>query len=156
MNIVCLKTNKIALSFIMLFILTTTANADQKVKFESDAQLQEVFKVGEKWECKWKNSPPAKGSGTKTYTFENVSLNKITAKVTNNSYCPESIGVNEGKYKKGKIFGVLTQSEPCNKTTTGHYVVYKKKDGSTYMKGPYSFKWTDGNTYKGNATCHRI
>lgn len=140
-------------SFMALFLTINSVSADDKIKFNSDTQLQEVIKVGSEWECKWKNAPPAQGSGTKVYTFENVSLDKITAKIVN-SYCPNSASVFEARYKKGKIIGVLTQSEPCSKITKGYYKVYKKKDGNHYMKGPYSFKWTDGNTYKGNTTCH--
>ena len=150
-----LKSTKrvITLSICTSFLISSMVSADEKLKFETDTQLQEVIKVGSAWECEWKNSPPAKGSGTKVYTFENVSLDKITAKIVN-SYCPGSASVFEGKYKRGKILGTLTQSEPCNKTTKGHYKVYKKKDGNPYMKGPYSFKWTDGNTYKGNTVCN--
>ncbi|QMU61527.1 MAG: hypothetical protein GKR92_07380 [Gammaproteobacteria bacterium] len=153
MEFLIVKKIVIATSSVLLLFSAATASADKKVKFENDAQLQEVIKVGSKWECKWKHTPPATTSGTKTYTYETVSLNKITAKVVN-SYCPDSVGAIESNYKKGKLHGVLTQSEPCNDTTKGHYKVYEKKDGSFYMKGPYSFKWTDGNTYKGNATCH--
>lgn len=148
-----LRQNFFTSSLVALFFMMNTVSADEKVKFESDAQLQKVFKVGDKWECKWKNSAPATGSGTKTYTYEKVSLNKMTANVVN-SFCPDNVGVLYGQYKKGKIMGVLKQSRPCIDTTKGHYITYKKKDGCFYTKGPYSFNWIDGNTYKGNTVCH--
>ncbi len=142
--------------FTSLMTLSFTINsvsADEKMKFESDAQLHEVFKAGDMWECKYKNTPPATGHGTKLYTYQSVSLEKTVADVKH-SYCPEDTGTFEGKFKKGKLIGNLKHNSDTCADSKGHYVVYKKKDGNHYMKGPYSFKWTDGNTYKGNTTCH--
>lgn len=141
----------------LIISFAMTANplwADEKITFDSDEQLQEFFvKTGYKWECKYKDKPPAKGVGTKQYVFDKgITLSKITASITN-SFCPGGSGTLKGKYKKGKFTGVLKQStKPCV-DVKGQYVIHKKADSSYYMKGPYNYRWTDGNTYYGSSTC---
>ena len=142
-----------AITFVALFFIMSTVNADEKVKIENDEQLQAIVSPGDQWECKWIDGP-TKTEGTKVYTYEEVSMKKITG-TSKNSYCPDSTGTYKAKIKKGRAEGKLKQAKPCL-TSWGHYDYYKKADGNHYMKGPYSYRWTDGKVYGGEATCHPI
>ena len=130
-----------------------TAWADEEIQITSDEQVQELY-AGKKWKCNWEDGP-SDNVGTKEYTFDTeISMKNITGKVEN-SFCPGKVGTFKSKIKKGKIQGKLKQDKPCL-PTWGGYTIYKKSDGSYYQKGTYSYKWTDGNTYKGEATCAPI
>ena len=131
----------------------STAWADEEVPITSDEQVQELY-GGKKWKCNWEDGP-SDNKGTKVYMYDNdLSMKKITGKAES-SYCPGVIGTFKSKIKKGKIEGKLKHGKPCL-TTWGGYTLYKKADGSYYQKGTYSYRWTDGNTYGGEATCAPI
>ena len=143
----------VGITFALILILNPIC-ADEKITFDSEEQYQDFLSQTSKtWKCDWQDQPPSPAKGTKIYTrLDGNTLNKQKNKVKN-SACPNNEGISEGKYKKGKFVGKLKSSAPCAAVTKGHYIIYKKSDGSYYMKGPYSYRWTDGNTYKGNATC---
>ncbi len=150
MNNLLFKKSVTSIFVVILFLAMNTASADEEIPF-TDELLQELF-AGKQWECKWIDGP-SKKEGTKVYTYdENISEKKITGKATN-TFCPGVIGELTGKIKKGKGVGKLKHGSPCI-NTSGKYTLYKKADGSYYQKGPYTYTWTDGKRYGGNAVCH--
>lgn len=72
------------------------------------------------------------------------------------SFCPSKPGVVKFKVKKGKLVGTLAKlPKPCsNLLISGSYSVYKKADGSYYLRGPYHYAGAKNDP--GNATCNPI
>ena len=122
-----------------IFFAFSVAYADQEVAIESDEQLKEVFSTPE-WNCEWKDKY---NSGKNRYTFKEVNMKKITASVIV-SLCPNPPQKFKAKIKKGAIVGKHGASAPCLPVTINKKV-YKKSDGSYYLKGTYQFQGGGGS-----------
>ena len=113
--------------------------ADQEMLIESEDQLKEIFSTPD-WECEWKDKY---NSGKNKYTFEEISMKKITASVIV-SLCPNPPQKFKAKIKKGAIVGKHGASAPCLPVSINKKV-YKKSDGSYYLKGTYQFQGGGGS-----------
>ena len=125
------------------FLSLNTISADEEILIDTDEKAREIL-LGHDWECKLKD---AMHSATSEIVYEEVSLEKVTAKVKN-SFCPTGWGTFEGKIEEGRISGKVTDvPAPCE-SIVYDFKIYKSTDGSYYTKDSYTV-----HGYSGQINC---
>ena len=129
--------------FLLLFI--NPLLADEEVKITSQ-EILDALPL--EWECTWKDKWYS-GKYTIKWTA-GYAMKKITGTATNPD-CPAISNNFTAKIKKGKVSYKLVHKNPCS-TTKGTDTVYKKSDGTYYIKGKGSYS-ANGIFVTGESHC---